>query len=1444
MSRSLKIEKKNKGNEIKEKNAKISLKNISKTKIFLTLILLIISILFFICLNQNNSNEFISKYFLKTEKQKVKAADINITPEDLQIGEACYVSSSEIILRETGTGPFDSNNEPGNDKDAENDIVRSFDQISWTVENTLSLKDLQSDTSYTGGILQVKAELPEAVKGKAKWDLDSMIWAENAEIIDDRIFVAYYSLSTEQISIPGKQNIEFILKVLGAPNGLEIQPTFTVNIVGNEENEKVNVTDNQAVIVSAAPALNIEIKRNSRLNYKSYFDYNSGDESLSSNENTIFGRMSGYSLILQLYNNDANKQLKGIEIPKGDITFDLEFGEFKGPRNQLENITENDGYTPLLWEYKENLNNGKTGKTGKNMEWSGLDFTAYGFTIAPFNSGNNEQSCYNGGNWQIIQDSEKPYLYHVTVQNYEFEENFKFPTSNGSSIRYGNNVGCFSAGYLQGILQFPENLAATTLYMNVEVSNINYRTISNVLSTEESKLTDNIITTSIETSSNGSYSKYLLYGDSGYSSINRNGDANACLGFDRGSLYARFTVGTNNDREDWAYGVDYLIKFDDSALELMRTANNKEYTFSTNSVNTQDYIMRFNILYAGKKDKTGWISDEEMQETSMDDLVYFDTLEEINDAGYTCVAVMAESISGYAKSGDEINIKVPYRVKDSAVVGNVYQALNDIRIYNQANIPNRATQTHVLTTDKENFPQFKWNAENEQYVKSEYDNAGNVLPGTHHPGGNTGNSLLIIGAKQSITIKTIDENNNDKTNYDIGRNENIVKIKINPAINVDTSAIIENITIKVEATIEEGLNYVFGTSNCGEPEIVNNSDGSTTLIWYKTGCTANEPIDPIIFDAHISEDTSHGKQYNIETFMSEYVEDGNLPKIGNPYSNNRYASTTIQITNLTSYALYKNTEDPIIEVNSKGKFTLSALNKTIYDLNTFQLLDILPYNGDNRGTNYNGDYTVEKITILNRDSSGNPIENNNIKLYITDNINARNGVTVKDEGLGTTEMWREATSGDDINSEITAIALTGKLPAKSVLEIEIEIKTNGNKPQDKYCNQTTAQINPETEEIQSSIVKIEVIKRILDGKIWLDSNLNGIIDDNEAYLKDVILELINEDGTKAKDIYGNEIPEKNTDNNGYYKFEDMQAGRYKVVVKFDDIYELTSKNIGSNFKINSKFNSDGKTDVITKFETLENTLIKQEFINAGLIRSNGKVIVDHFIEGTTTPIVLSNGELAEEEILRGSLGVEYHTSMANHADYYELVAIPDNHEGNFTEENIHVIYYYRLKQYPYIVNYYDKETGKKIKTTKIVEGNDYGTQIFSNDEIIDIDDYEYYSSDKESLFITSNESENVINLYYIKKMGKVIVEYIDIDTGEEIYETIETTQKVGNKYTTEQKEIDGYAFVKDTNNTSGTYVEGETKVIYYYRKMTFNLKVDKWLESVSLNETQKKRTNL
>ena len=37
------------------------------------------------------------------------------------------ISSAVITQKKTGTAPFDTNNDPGNDESEENDIVRSFD---------------------------------------------------------------------------------------------------------------------------------------------------------------------------------------------------------------------------------------------------------------------------------------------------------------------------------------------------------------------------------------------------------------------------------------------------------------------------------------------------------------------------------------------------------------------------------------------------------------------------------------------------------------------------------------------------------------------------------------------------------------------------------------------------------------------------------------------------------------------------------------------------------------------------------------------------------------------------------------------------------------------------------------------------------------------------------------------------------------------------------------------------------------------------------------------------------------------------------------------------------------------------------------------------------------------------------------------------------------------
>ena len=62
-------------------------------------------------------------------------------------GDLGYISSIDTKEVKTGTGPFDKDDEPGNDSSEDNDVVRSFDQITWTYQLNFSLKEPDSGTS-------------------------------------------------------------------------------------------------------------------------------------------------------------------------------------------------------------------------------------------------------------------------------------------------------------------------------------------------------------------------------------------------------------------------------------------------------------------------------------------------------------------------------------------------------------------------------------------------------------------------------------------------------------------------------------------------------------------------------------------------------------------------------------------------------------------------------------------------------------------------------------------------------------------------------------------------------------------------------------------------------------------------------------------------------------------------------------------------------------------------------------------------------------------------------------------------------------------------------------------------------------------------------------------------------------------------------------------------
>ena len=131
------------------------------------IIILIISIIVAIVLIFNREK------IVDNKKTQLRANEITQSNES-QIGEKAIISSAEVVNRITGTEPFDSNDEPGNDSSSSNNIVRSFDKVTWKVDITMGLKSGMTETNLYGGKINIKVELPEDNANVVEWDLESM----------------------------------------------------------------------------------------------------------------------------------------------------------------------------------------------------------------------------------------------------------------------------------------------------------------------------------------------------------------------------------------------------------------------------------------------------------------------------------------------------------------------------------------------------------------------------------------------------------------------------------------------------------------------------------------------------------------------------------------------------------------------------------------------------------------------------------------------------------------------------------------------------------------------------------------------------------------------------------------------------------------------------------------------------------------------------------------------------------------------------------------------------------------------------------------------------------------------------------------------------------------------------------------------------------------------
>ena len=216
---------------------------------------------------------------------------------------------------------------------------------------------------------------------------------------------------------------------------------------------------------------------------------------------------------------------------------------------------------------------------------------------------------------------------------------------------------------------------------------------------------------------------------------------------------------------------------------------------------------------------------------------------------------------------------------------------------------------------------------------------------------------------------------------------------------------------------------------------------------------------------------------------------------------------------------------------------------------------------------------------------------------------------------------------------------------------------------------------------------------------------------------------------------------------------------------------------------------------------------------------------------TAEYIDLSTGEkLVPDETQDGHVGDDYTTERKNF-DGYVLVEVPDNADGDMTRDEITVTYYYKKIAGGVVINHLDVVTGKQLVDEEKLEGyvgEDYETEPKNIPEYRLVQ--ERYPENAEGQF----EDGIIYVTYYYESPATVTVNYYDIDTKEDLADSEEIKGLRGEEYTTQEKKFQYYELVEVEGKREGI-MEGDTTVDYKYRKMKFNLKIDKTIAKININ---------
>lgn len=660
----------------------------------------------------------------------------DVTIHDMLDTDSAAVSRLRLADRITGTAPFDKDNERGDDKDETNDIVRSYDTVTYDYEYTLT-PDSTMDY-YRRTRVGFRFELPYPTD-KVTFDAEKMGWVDHTpgyepklttETIDGtvtQVYICYRLLEPTSQSPtvnPGTGSIGLSVAVKGAPHGYRFHPTvkaWPAWDASNPTNTGAHppaVDTPKDVTVSAKLNLNVRMVDYGNVD-RGVFDFSSGAANAPNRtEGKVTGLGWGVALVTELRWPDRTKGLKGLEAPSGRITYRLRLSNQysddtkTGTKHPMERR-----WQPLLYDYGHIAN--ENSKYGRTFAWMGdLQRRAPGVAdradgYDKVARGNTTITTTTGGRGTDVIVSFDGYDTSVFPRGTAADDLFKCTTDYMSSDCSIQQVGAIHTDVLQFITptsrdgktvaQYYGNVDQTANItmddMGLTATGVSGDRLATADDNSNQAVTgDDHAGSAVTVRSPGTYSTRVRYtywnNDMSWNDAGTSGDwtmpdySNGSDSLIQGAKL-RLQIGHNiiiqseGDAEVMGMG---LVKFDPNGIEPVDDHPDTQPTIFMNVFTWGTRVAkRGNAIpywYAVKKDGSGWKDYTEQRDTKISGLDYYPTLNEAKTHG-TIVGMLFEDHNTVDPTGTSFNrrfvpvVSLPARILDTARIGTVTPIVAD-----------------------------------------------------------------------------------------------------------------------------------------------------------------------------------------------------------------------------------------------------------------------------------------------------------------------------------------------------------------------------------------------------------------------------------------------------------------------------------------------------------------------------------------------------------------------------------------------------------------------------------------------------------------------------------------------------------------------------------------------------------------------------------------------